>query len=135
MTINSTNYGYIRPGKGFKDALLAPVELKPFVSNENRLAHGTSVIVENAKKASRNLTLEFQVVGSTKSDCDTKLSALYTEFYKGTFVLSGLGFTDQVFHLVYTGKSPVYHSGLGMTICKVSAGFTEPDPSNRTANT
>ena len=106
--------------------------MKPFITNESRLEHGTRTIVDTPKKAARNITLEFVVQGTSKSDCETKLGNLFTEFYTGTFVLSGLGFTDQVFHLVYTGKSPTYHSGVNMTICKVSAGFTEPDPSNRT---
>lgn len=132
MKINNTTLAGVRMGDNFKENLLAPVELKPFVSNECRLEHGTRVMVENAKKASRNLTLEFQVVGSSKSDMQTKLGALFTQFYAGTFVLSELGFTTEIFKLVYTGKSPTYHGGPNMCACKVTAGFMEPDPSDRT---
>lgn len=130
MIINGTNYPKIRIGKGFKDSLLAPLSLKDPIENDSQIEDGVGYIVNTHKKA-RDLTLEFQVVGSTTSDFETQKNNLFTEFYKGTFVISGLGFTSQVFHLVYLGKTPTYSSGLSNTACRVSALFKEYDPTNR----
>ena len=131
MTINGTNYTKIRIGKGFKDVLLAPIPLKDPIENDSSIENGVRYIVNTHKKA-RDLTLEFQVVGTSTSDFEAQKTALFTEFYKGTFVLSNLGFTNEVFHLVYLGKTPTYSSGLSNRACKVSASFKEYDPTNRT---
>lgn len=131
MRINDTNYDYVRPGRGFKTALLAPVPLKDFVTNESRLEDGLRILVRNPKKAARSITLEFQIVGSSPSDFEAKKEAFFTELYKGEVKLADTGFTDEVFHLVYQGNSPTYSSGLTNTACKVSVQFSEPDPTKR----
>ena len=132
MTINGTNYPKIRPGSGFRDSLLAPLTLTDFIENDSALEDGTRVIIpQNPKKKARELTLEFQVVGDTTSEFETLKSALYAEFYTGTFVISNLGFTSETFRLVYTGKSPAYGMGLSGRACRVSASFREYDPTDR----
>jgi hypothetical protein len=135
MKINGSTLSGVSPGSGFREALLAPVPLKDFIENDSALENGTQVIIpQNPMKKARDLTLEFQVVGSTVVEFNTRKNALFEEFYKGTFVLSELGFTTEVFHLVYLGKSPTYASGPAGRACKVSVGFREYDPTNRTAD-
>lgn len=116
-----------------KDSLLAPAPLKDYIENESSLEDGVRVIIPTTpKKKGREVTLGFQVVGSTALEFETRKAALFAEFYKGTFKLSELGFTNDVFHLLYTGKSISYGQGLSGTACKVSAIFRENNPANRT---
>lgn len=132
MKMNNNTMAGVKPGNGFKEALMAPLEMKANIVNESRLEHGQRVIVL-AKKAARNITLEFQIVGTSTSDFNTKLAAFLAQLYNGTVKLEPTEFTTEVFHLVYTGKSPVYSTGLSGKACKISVGFLEPDPSRRTS--
>jgi len=131
IKINGNYMAYVRPGKGFKEALLSPLELKPFVMNESRLEHGTRVLVENPRFAMRSITLEFQIVADTVSDFEQTKRNLFLALYNGSVSIQVPEWSDEVFHLVYTGKSPSYDSGLSGRACKVKVGFDEPDPSNR----
>ena len=133
MKLNGSTLTGVRMGNGFRDALLAPIELKEFVSNESRLEHGKRVIASSslAKYAPRTVALEFLVSGSTASEMETNRSALFAVFYNGTVVLEVPEITAQVFRLVYLGKSPTYSSGLSGRACRVMVSFEEPDPSQR----
>ena len=131
MKMNNTTLSGVRPGKGFKEALYAPVEMKAYITNESRLEHGTRYYV-TPKKNSRNLTLEFQIIGSSTSDFKTKYEALLTELYKGTVKLEPTEISSDVFNLIYTGKSPACSMGLSGRACKISVGFVEYNPNVRT---
>lgn len=135
MKMNTTTLAGVRMGENFKNDLYAPLELKEFVSNESRLENGKRVIVRNPKKASRTLTLEFLVTGSTEVAFNTNLQAVYTELYKGTVDLEVPELGNEVFHLIYLGKSPSYSSGLSKRACKFKVSFEEPNPADRTAHT
>ena len=129
--MNDTTLNGVRMGSNFKNELYAPMELKEFVSNESRLENGKRVIVRNPKVASRTLSLEFAIVGSTQEDFEYKLSVLYEELNKGTVKLEVPELNNDVFHLIYTGKSGTYSSGLSRMACKVKVSFEEPNPANR----
>lgn len=132
MTINNVELAGVRMGEGFRNELLAPPELKDFVTNESRLEHGMRIIVRNPRYASRTLSLEFQVTGSTKVAMEQNLAALYAQLATGTVRLAVPELTSAVFNLVYTGKTPSYSAGVSGRACKVKVGFLEPNPANRT---
>lgn len=134
MLINSENIPGVRPGKDFKDSLLAPLEAKEYVYNESRLEDGIRVFNTPIKYKSRSLTLEFQITGSTKADMEARKQRLYDMFSMGTVDIEVPEFCSGVFHLIYTGKSPSYSSGLSGCACKIKVGFDEPNPTDRTAN-
>ena len=129
--MNDATLAGVRMGNGFKDELYAPLELKEFVSNESRLENGKRVIVRNPVKAGRTLSLEFCIVGSSESDLETKKNAMLAELYKGEVKLEVPEISEDVFHLIYTGKSGTYSSGLSNMACKIKVNFEEPDPSVR----
>ena len=135
--MNNTTLVGVKMGDGFKDELFAPAELKEFVSNESRLEHGKRVITIGsnnnslARKASRNIALEFLIVGNSESDFELNKNTFFNELYKGSVKLEVPEITTDVFHLIYQGKSGTYSSGLSKKACKVKVSFEEPDPSNR----
>ena len=58
-----TEYG-IRMGDGFLDTLLAPQEMKDFITNESRLNHGRVITLKDERFNFREITLTF-VLAST----------------------------------------------------------------------
>ena len=136
--MNDNTLNGVKMGDGFRETLYAPLELKEFVSNQSRLEHGKRVIVTGtndnslARYASRNITLEFCVIGDDESDFGTKKNALFTELYKGEVKLEPTELGTDVFHLIYTGKTSTYSCGLSKRACKVKVSFDEPNPNNRT---
>lgn len=131
MIMNDTPLTGVRMGEGFRDELYAPLALKDYVTNESRLEHGKRVIVSSPRKAARSLTLEFQITGATKAAMQSNLSALYAELYKGSVDLEVPELGNEVFHLIYTGKTGTYSSGLTGKACKIKVSFDEPNPSDR----
>lgn len=134
MTINGSTLDGVRPGKGFKDTLLAPLETKDYIYNESRLENGRRVLSTPVRYKSRSISLEFQIIGSTKAELETRKSALFNAFNNGTVDIVATEFSSQVFHFIYTGKTPTYSSGLSGLSCRVKVGFDEPNPSDRTAH-
>lgn len=131
MTINDLTIEGVRPGKGFRDALLAPLEVKDYVTNESRLEHGHRHLSLPTKYKNRTVSLEFQIVGRTAALMEQSRERLFAEFYKGEVKLHAPEFTNRVFHLLYIGKTSTYSSGLSGRACKVKVSFDEPNPGNR----
>ena len=139
MKINNTTLAGVKMGDGFKDELYAPIELKEFVSNESRLEHGRRVVTADtggnslARYASRTISLEFRITGSSISEFLTNRNALYTELYKGAVKLEVPELGSEVFNLIYLGKSSTYSTGLSRMACRVKVSFEEPNPSQRSS--
>ena len=131
MKMNDNTLTGVKMGNGFYDTLYAPIELKEFVSNESRLENGKRVIVANPRKASRTFSLEFLVTGATATAFGNNLQVLFTQLYAGSVKLEVPEVSEDVFFLVYQGKSSTYSSGLSKTACRVTVAFEEPDPSRR----
>lgn len=51
----------VRMDDGFLTALCAPCTMKEYIENESRLEHGKRVVTDNAKVASREVTLAFTI--------------------------------------------------------------------------
>ena len=125
-----TTYG-VRMGSGFIDALEAGLQLKDPIENDSRLEHGVRMLV-STKIAKRNVTLKFNIHGSTQAAFLTNKKAFETALYNGLVNIQIAGRTE-VYHLVYSGKSVTYNHSYNGKFGVWTAQFTEPNPSNRTA--
>ena len=121
----------VRMGDGFLDTIDGLNEMKSFVTNESRLEHGKRVVVKNPRVASREITLSFTITGKTKSDYRTKRNAFQEELEKGKVRINVPELGEQVYKLVFTGKSISY--GLSGDRCfgHLSGKFIEPNPKDR----
>ena len=121
----------IRMGDNFLTVLRQPSEIKEHVTNESRLEDGERVIVKNVRRKSRTLTLTFVIYGDTTEEYEENRQWLYGELYKGMVDIKIEDISNEVYHLVYTGKSVNFAEDIAHTIGKLSVGFQEPNPSNR----
>lgn len=118
-------------GDGFLDAIDGFNEMKDFIEDESRLEHGKRIITDNAKVASREITLQFTIVGSSESDYRTKKKAFQAELEKGLVNIKVPALGTDVYKLVYLGKNVSYGLSLDRCFGKVSSKFCEPNPANR----
>lgn len=140
-----TEYG-VRMDDDFIDTLAAPSELKSFVENESRVEDGKRVLISNIRKASREITLKFTLSAKyteDNGDYETSRAAMQTDFKakkakfmsvleSGNLTIKIPKVSDDVYHLIYTGKSMKYHLSRTLTFCTIAAKFVEPNPTNRT---
>lgn len=126
-----TTWG-VRMGDNFLDVIGTSSPLKEFIENKSRLEHGKRVIVNNPKVDERDITLSFTIEGSSKSDYQAKKKAFFNELYKGAVDIQVPPNSDEIYHLIYTGKSVSYAQSLCGTFGKISCKFNEPNPTNRT---
>lgn len=125
-----TTWG-VRMGEGFLDVLGASSPMKEFIENKSRLEHGKRVIINDPKIDEREITLSFTIEGNSQSDYQAKKSFL-EELYKGVVDIQVPANSNEIYHLIYLGKSVAYAQSLDHTFGKISAKFNEPNPANRT---
>lgn len=125
-----TEWG-INMGDGFLDAIDAFAPMKDYIENDSRLEHGKKVITSIAKVASRELTLHFTIKGDTASDFRTKRKAFETELQAGSVTVKVPSIGNDVYKLIYLGKSISYGMNTARTFCTISAKFEEPNPTDR----
>lgn len=121
----------VNMGDGFLDAIDGFAPMKEFIENESRLEHGKRMIYAEPRVASRDLTLRFTIKGENESDFRAKKKAFEAEMYKGKVDISVPALGDDIFHLVYTGKSISYAMNRTRTFCTISSKFEEPNPMDR----
>ncbi len=126
-----TTWG-VRMGEGFLDVLGASSPMKEFIENKSRLEHGKRVIINDPKIDEREITLSFTIEGNSQSDYQAKKKAFFEELYKGVVDIQVPANSNEIYHLIYLGKSVAYAQNLGRTFGKISAKFNEPNPANRT---
>lgn len=121
----------VRMGDGFLDTIDGFNQMKDYIENESRLEHGKRVITDNAKVASREITLQFTIEGNSESDYRIKKKAFQTELEKGVINIKIPTLGSDIYKLIYLGKSLSY--GLSPDRCfgKVSSKFCEPNPIDR----
>lgn len=115
-------------GDGFLDAIDGFNEMKDYIEDESRLEHGKRIITDNAKVASREITLQFTIQGSSESDYRTKKKAFQAELERGTVNIKIPSLGSEVYKLVYLGKNVSYGLSLDRCFGKVSSKFCEPNP-------
>lgn len=120
-----------RMGNGFLDAIDGFNEMKDYIENESRLEHGKRMITDNAKVDSREITLQFTIEGSSESDYRSKKKAFQTELEKGAVNIKVPVLGNEVYKLIYLGKSVSYGLSLDRCFGKVSSKFEEPNPIDR----
>lgn len=116
---------------GFLDAIDGFNEMKDYIEDESRLEHGKRIITDNAKVASREITLQFTIEGSSESDYRTKKKAFQTELERGTVNIKIPAIGTELYRLVYLGKNVSYGLSLDRCFGKVSSKFCEPNPMDR----
>lgn len=122
----------VRMGEGFLDVLGASSPMKEFIENKSRLEHGKRVIINDPKIDEREITLSFTIEGNSQSDYQAKKIAFFEELYKGVVDIQVPANSNEIYHLIYLGKSVAYAQSLDQTFGKISAKFNEPNPANRT---
>ena len=70
-------------GDSFLDAIDGFNQMKDYIEDESRLEHGKRIITDNAKVASREITLQFTIEGDSEGDYRTKKKAFQSELEKG----------------------------------------------------
>ena len=118
----------VRMGDGFLDAIDGFNQMKDYIENESRLEHGKRVITDNAKVDSREITLQFTIEGSSESDYRSKKKAFQTELEKGAVNIKVPVLGNEVYKMIYLGKSVSYGLSLDRCFGKVSSKFEEPNP-------
>ena len=126
-----TTWG-VRMGEGFLDVLGASSPMKEFIENKSRLEHGKRVIINDPKIDEREITLSFTIEGNSQSDYQAKKKDFFEELYKGVVDIQVPANSNEIYHLIYLGKSVAYAQSLDHTFGKISAKFNEPNPANRT---
>ena len=121
----------VRMGEDFLDKLGEPSPMKEFIENKSRLEHGKRVVANNPKIDERDLTLSFTIEGNSESDFRTKRASFYEELYKGKIDIQVPDNGNEVYHLIYLGKSVSYAQSIDRTFCKISAKFNEYNPNMR----
>lgn len=121
----------VRMGEGFLDAIDGFNEMKDYIENESRMEHGKRMIIDNARIASREIALQFTIEGSSESDYRAKKKAFQSEMEKGAVIIKVPTLGNEVYRLVYLGKSLSYGMNLDRCFGKVSSKFCEPNPTDR----
>ena len=125
-----TTWG-VRMGEGFLDVIGASAPMKDFIENKSRLEHGKRVIINNPKVDEREITLSFTIEGNSQSDYQAKKKAFFEELYKGVVDIQVPANSNEIYHMIYLGKSVAYAQSLNRTFGKISGKFNEPNPANR----
>lgn len=138
--IDAKAYG-IRMGSKFIDTLEAPVDHDDYITNNVRTEDGVRIIPVKPTKSSRNVTLEFQIMGkatSTKTahqDYEDKVDQFNKLCDNGFMTICVPNSRSDVYRLYAQRKSSSYakgHVNYG-EVGKISVKFLEPNPSNRGA--
>lgn len=125
-----TEWG-VNMGDDFISALDSFVPMKEYIENESRLEHGKRVIVSNPRIASREMTLRFTIKGNDAVDYRAKRKAFEQELQKGIVDIKVPAIGEEVYHLIYLGKSVSYALNMSRTFSVISSKFEEPNPANR----
>ncbi len=117
--------------KGWREALLTPAAVKSYITNDNRLEHGQSVIATSkyAKIDKRDVSISFFLEGTTQEDYLSKYESFLQKIaYSGQFCLK-IPQLKRIYKLVYSQCSQFGDYGLkkGKFVLKL----TEYNPNDR----
>lgn len=117
-------------GDGFIENLLLPAGNKDFIENESRLENGKRVITTNPKVASREVTLTFNLHGSSTSEYLSNYASFVAILQAGTVKIR-VPAINMTFNLIYK-KSTSFALGRSRMNSRIAVKFEEPDPTQRT---
>lgn len=118
-------------GKDFLNKLLAPCEMKSYITNDSALEHGRRYIADSPKMDERSITLTFNIHGDTKKEYLENKDWLLRLFYAGGVTIRLPSVSNEIYKLLYTGKSISYNQDVLMLNGTITAGFVEYNPSDR----
>lgn len=121
----------VKMGSGFLNSLEADADNKDYITNAVRTEDGTRVIPIRPKKAERNVTLEFVVIGTDHADYNERMAAFDALMDNGFVTIQVPSSKDDIYRLFCTRKSTSYSRGNGGAIGKKSIKFVEYNPKNR----
>ena len=116
-------------GEGFIQTLLTQAGNKDFIENESRLENVKSVVFNNHKVASRDLTLTFNIHGDTLEEYMLNYKAFVAVLQQGKVVLR-VPDLDMTFTLVHK-RSSSFALDRNRLNSRLSVKFEEPDPTSR----
>lgn len=119
----------VRMGDNFLDAIFAPSPTKAFIENKSRLQDGKRVIYNNPKADERDVTLTFNLEGSTPEDYLRKYKKFKEELSKGLIAIE-VPVLAETYRLTYQ-KSTTFAMNIERTFAKISVRFNESNPSER----
>lgn len=139
-----TTWGITMDSTGLS-ALMTPAGVKDYITNDNRLEHGTAIItnytkvgsdgkstenVNAVKMAARDVALTINLTAPTEEKFFERYWSFCAELEKGTLDISTSFLKGVVFHMYYVNCSQFseFMRGIG----KFSLKLTEPNPKNRT---
>ena len=111
----------VRMGEGFLDVIGASAPMKDFIENKSRLEHGKRVIINDPKVDEREITLSFTIEGSSQSDYQSKKKAFFDELYKGKVDIQVPANSNDIYRLIYLGKSITYAQSFDRMFGKISS--------------
>lgn len=118
--------------QGSLAALMTPAPIKQIISNESRVAHGKEVYIKETYLDSREVSLQFSIVGKTQSQFNDNYTAFVEELQKGYIDIQVSSHYQEAYHLVYNSCSQF---ALTMTSArcqaKLTVKFTEFNPNDR----
>lgn len=114
-------------GDGFLDAISMPAPLKDYVTNNSAVQHGTQILPVVPKLAERDVSLTFNIEGSSEAEFDTRKANFIALLYKGWMQIELLGVK---YNLVYK-RAQTFALNRQRTFCSIVVKFIEPDPNNR----
>ena len=124
-------YG-IKMGDGFIDTLMQPSPIKELITTDSRLENGVRVNISSAKVNKRSVTLSFVITNGNGKSMIENLRLFYSVLYNIRIRLRVPRIEEGTYyHLYYTGRSISYGSSIDKKISKLSVGFDEPNPTNR----
>ncbi len=120
----------VNMGDGFLESIMTPAGNKSYIENESRKEHGKRVIYSDVKVQDRDVTLTFNIHGSSRSDYLQKYDSFVEELQKGKVIITVPAISKK-FTLSYQ-KSTSFALGTSRTNSKLSVKFNEPNPTLRT---
>lgn len=117
--------------KGWREALLTPAAVKSYITNDNRLDNGVSIVASPAyaKKDKRDVSLSFLLEGNTEEDYLNKLESFLDRIaYNGEFCLK-VPCLKRVYKLVYSQCSK--YGDYGLKKGNFTLKLTENNPNDR----
>lgn len=115
--------------RGAYAELMAPVETKNYVENDDPTKHGVEIdTLISPKLKKREVTLSFFVKGTSEADFISKYNAFLEVLYSGYIELV-VPDLSACFRLIYRANTK--YANYRLNACEVAVKFTEPDPTNR----
>lgn len=118
-------------GDGFIDTLLTNAPMKEYIKNSSRLNAGSSITNSNPVVDERNLSLMFDIEGSSTSDYLAKLKLFYAEMNKGLVTIKVPPLGPDIYKLYYL-KPGSCNGNVHKSASRITLQFTEPNPTDRT---